>query len=576
MSAHVKAFRGSCGLGAAVALTFGFLGLEMVGAYGAAPTLTGIAPAGLNPGESVAVKFSGKLEGSQRRVWTDDPGLVFTVPDGSGNAWVRVDPAVRPGVHLVRLVNAEGVSEVARLMVGPLPRLEEKEPNDEVAAPQKIQKLPVWIQGQLERHGDVDGYGLSLKKGVPVFIRADAYELGSEVDLHFHLVNAEGERLASATNARHLDPRMVYVPEKDGEVVLQVAGFAHPPVADVNFAGATKCRYLIAVSDQPVATRVFPAVVSKQGGVEAVLRGPGLKPEASKVKLERDSVFGTRELGFVAPKGAVMPLSVLHTPFPVGTGKPAGDGGAPFLEPPVVVGGELLDATKPSEWRVTMKKGQKLQARLWSRSLGLGAEGEVTVWSPAGQVVASTPSPADVFLEPVVPWTAAVDGDYRVVVRDLFGRAREGMEFVLEIAAPEATCTAELVVVKPATFPAVRVPAGQTGAQKVKVTLGGGWKEPVVLRVGGLPEGVSAAEVGVPEKGGEVEVTLQAAENAPISTTLAHVSIWTKNAPFRFIPAQFALRGDLQRGASDSDWASEFWVSVVPKPVEKAKEGGQK
>ncbi|NBV85257.1 MAG: hypothetical protein EBS01_03100, partial [Verrucomicrobia bacterium] len=292
-------------LGVAVAGLLALLTMEAYDARAAVPTLTAISPAGLNFGESVAVQFSGKLDGQQRRVWTDEPGLVFTAPDGSGKAWVRVDPGVRPGVHLLRFVNAEGVSDVVRVMIGPLPRLEEQEPNDEVVAPQKIEKLPVWIHGQLDRAGDVDGYGLFLKKGVPVFIRADAYEIGAAVDLHFHLLNGEGERLASATNGRNLDPWMVYVPDQDGTYVLQLAGFAHPPVADVNFAGATKCRYLITVTDRPVATRVFPAAVSKQAGVEAVLRGPGLEAASSKIKLEGGSVFGSGELGFIVPKGAI-------------------------------------------------------------------------------------------------------------------------------------------------------------------------------------------------------------------------------------------------------------------------------
>jgi hypothetical protein len=547
------------------------LGLACRDSSGAVPTLTGVTPFGLNPGETVAVKVNGKLDGRQRRVWSEDPGLVMTAPDASGQAWLRVAPEVGMGVHWIRLVNAEGVSAPVRVQVGKFPRVEEKEPNDEVASPQAIGKLPAWIQGQLERTGDVDGYALKLRRGVPVFIRADAYELGSAVDLHLNLLDARGERVAMATDGRNLDPWMTYTAPEDGVYVLQVAGFEHPPTSNVFLAGGVKCPYLISVTDEPVATRVFPAVVPLEGSVEGMVRGPGLKGSAEKVRLDASMVRRCGELGAVWPKGSVTPLNVVCSRFPVRWPKGREEGQPPIMEVPGVVGGELAVGAKTSEWSVKMSKGQKLQARLWSRSLGLGLEGELSVRGPSGEVVASNPNPADVFAEPVVNWTASVEGEYRVVIRDLFGRVGEGREYVLEVAAPEPACAVELVAVKPLV-----VAAGKSVSQKVKVTLNGGWKEPLVVRVGGLPEGVFAGEVPVPEKGGELEVSLQAADNAEPVTALAHVSVWTKTEPPRWVGGQYLSRGELHRGFSDSDFSRELWVSVVPKVAVKPGEGASK
>ncbi len=383
------------------------LGWACATGLAAVPTLTGVLPFGVNPGESIPVKIAGKLGGKQSRVWTDEAGLLISAPDASGNAWMRVAPEASWGVHWVRLVNDEGVSAPARVMVGGLRRAEEKEPNDRLEEAQKIEPLPAWIQGQLDRSGDVDGYALKLRGGVPVFLRADAYELGSAVDLHLNVVDARGQRVAMATDGRNLDPSLVFTPSEDGVYVVQVAGFAHPPTADVFFAGSVKCPYLVSVSDQPVATRVFPAVVPLEGSVEGVLRGPGMRPEGEKIRLDRSMVRASGDLGAVQPKGAVAPLSVVCSRFPVRLPKVREGGIPPLLEVPGVVGGELAANDAFSEWGVSLKKGQKMRARVWSRSLGLNLEGEVSVWSPSGEAVAANPNPADVFAEPVVSWTAA-------------------------------------------------------------------------------------------------------------------------------------------------------------------------
>jgi hypothetical protein len=157
-----------------------------------------------------------------------------------------------------------------------------------------------------------------------------------------------------------------------------------------------------------------------------------------------------------------------------------------------------------------------------------------------------------------------------LVVGDLFQRGGEWREFVVEIASPEPDFSVSLLDGKP-----VRVEVGKTAVLKAKAVLSGGWKDPLVMRVNGLPEGVSAGDVVVPEKGGEFDVTLQAAANAPLGTSPARASVWTKATPPVYVEMAFPLRGDLRRGHSQSDFAQDFWVSVVapgtPAPPDPAK-----
>lgn len=523
------------------------------------PTLTGVSPNAFNPGTSVAVKFAGKLDGNGRRVWCDDPAITFAPPDAGGASTIVVGPDASPGLHLVRFVNNEGATLPVRFAVGPLPLLEEKEPNDEVTAPQSVPKLPAWIQGRLEKANDVDGFALTLKKGVPLFCKADAYTLGSPVDMHLHLLDQRGTRLATSSDGQNLDPELSFTPAEDGVYLLQVAGFGHPPASDINFTGSALCVYQLVISDAAVIQRVYPAAIPAEGKASVEALGQSLKPDGAKVELSPARLPGFADLGTVFPKGAVTPLAVVRARHPVQPPAEASLEQPAAYTPPFVTGGRLAKPGASAAYRLTMKKGERLQARFWSRTIGLGLDGDLTVKNPAGEQVAANPNPSDVFQEPSVAWTAAQDGDYTLVVRDLFQRGGPSAEFVLEIAQPAPGFSIDLADGKP-----LRIDAGKTLAVKAKATFTNGWKEPLIVRLAGLPEGVFAPEAAVPEKGGDFEIPLQAAANAPAATVAVSASVWTKATPPTLLGIAFPLRAELRRGVSQSDFARDLWLTVAP------------
>jgi len=539
----------------------GLLLMHSAFAMAAPPTLTGVTPFAGNPGTSFPVKFAGKLEGEARQVWSDDSGLVFTLPDASGSATATIAAGALPGIRLVRFVNAEGATLPLRFAVGPLPLVEEKEPNDELTAPQTIPKLPAWIQGKLEKAGDVDGYALSLKKGSPLFLKVDGYSLGSPVDLILHVLDSKGGKVATFSDGRNLDPEGVFLPPEDGVYILQIAGFGHPPVADVNFTGSAACVYQIAATLGPTVNRVFPAAVPAVGKGSVELRGAAATAEAAPARLEVTAaqLSGPGEVATLFPKSANAPIPVVRARHPISTPPIATVETPAIVTAPALVGGSLEKAGAVAAYKVAMKKGDRLTARFWSRSLGLGIEGDLVVQGPTAQQVAANANPSDITTEPNVTWTATVDGEYTLLVRDLFQRGGAECEFVVEIAAPVPTFTVDLVEGKP-----VRVDTGKTLAIKLKAAFTNGWKEPLVLRVGGLPEGVFAPEVAVPEKGGDFEVTLHSASNAPSATAPASLSVWTKATPPVFVGMAYSLRAELKRGDSASDVARDLWVTVGP------------
>jgi hypothetical protein len=375
--------------------------------------------------------------------------------------------------------------------------------------------------------------------------------------------------VATASDSRNLDPELVFTPDVDGLHVVQIAGFIHPPAADVNFTGAGGKVYQIQISEGPVVTRVFPAAVPAEGKGTVTLLGLGVK-EGTKAELAAVPLVGESDRGEVVVKQAPLPLEVVRARYPVVEAISATVEAPVVVKVPCVVASRIPAAGKEAAFKVVMKKGERLQARFWSRSLGLGVEGNVTVFNPSGERVAANANPSDVFTEPTVAWSAVVDGEYVVRVGDLFGRCVEASDFVLEIAAATPDVSVSLVDGK-----SLRVEPGKSVILKAKVTLSGGWKEPLMLRVNGLPDGVAAAEVAVPEKGGDVDIKIEAAVNAPLSTAAAWVSVWSKGEKPRWMGAAYPVRADAKRGQTATDFGREVWVTagpaLPPEPPPKKK-----
>jgi hypothetical protein len=536
------------------------LGGVLAGSAGAAPpSVTTLSPNGFNLGVSVPVKISGKLDGAGCRVWTDDPAVVFSQPDLSGKCTVMVGSLAAHGIHLMRVVNHDGASLPLRFSIGSLPLFAEKEPNDAVDAPQAVEKLPAWIHGGLEKAGDVDGYLLKLKKANPVCIRLDAYSLGSPVDCFVQIMDVHGVPLMTASDGRNLDPECVFTPPEDGSYMLRVAGFPHPPTADVGFTGGSGRSYQLTVSEAPVVNRVFPAAVAPNGKTSVELCGFGIPREKKKAELSSFLPGGSEDIGLVTPALASGPLCVVIARYPIQALEASTESAVFDLKTPCVLGARLAKGVPSAGFRVTMKAGEKMKARFWSQSIGLGMEGKLSVSGPDGQAVAANDYPSDVFAEPSVSWSAAKDGVYTLNVSGMFHGAESERECVLELAAPSPFFAVTVADGKP-----VRLEYGKTATLKVKVALANGWKEALVARVHGLPQGVFAAETPVPEKGGEFDVVLSAASNASQETAPAFVSVWTKTSPPSVTFAQYPVRGDTMRGNSDTDFRREIWVSVGP------------
>ena len=83
-----------------------------------------------------------------------------------------IAPDAEPGVRELRILNAGGVSNRSRFVVGQLPEIDEVEPNSEKSQAQNIASWPV-VNGQI-LEGDRDYFRFSAKAGETVICAVEA------------------------------------------------------------------------------------------------------------------------------------------------------------------------------------------------------------------------------------------------------------------------------------------------------------------------------------------------------------------------------------------------------------------
>jgi hypothetical protein len=527
----------------------------------APPVLEALFPAGGQAGATFTLTAVGKVETGDR-LWIDCPG-VHLVPNGKKREWqVTIEPDTPPAVCLVYAWNREGASAPRWFSIGTIPEASETEPNDEAAKAQVIEKLPATINARLEKSGDVDHFTVKMEKDQTLLAAVEAYSLGSPVDVMAHVLDEQGVRVLTVSDSRNLDPAFQFKAPKAGRYTVQLAGFVHPPQADVRFTGGATAVYRLHLSAGPVVTGLIPAVVAREGKAEVELLGLALDAKKTRHTFEPAPAQRDGDIVAVAVPGAAQAMQGVVNGKPglvekepnneSAQGQPVAIGDA--------IGGRLADKDPADRFALTVKKGEKLTLRVFARRIGSLLDPVLEVLNKENKSVLTQDDVGD-SSDPNAEWTVPADGDYQVVVKDRFGRGGEPFTYVLQISPSSPSLTLAIADGKP-----IALEAGKTASVKVNVKLSGEFKEPPTLRISGLPLGVHAAEAAVPAKGGDVELKLEAAANASGHSGPIAVAAWYKdNGASHVKPGTHSLRGESLRGTSLLDQSPTLWLTVRGK-----------
>ncbi|MCA9067997.1 MAG: PPC domain-containing protein, partial [Planctomycetaceae bacterium] len=222
--------------------------------YAEKPAVTGLYPAGGQVGQTLDVEPVGKLGSNPVKVWTDRKEVSAEVTKDGKKLQVSIAKEAKPGVYWLRVWNAEGASSLRPFIVGRLPEVQEKEPNETLSAAQAVDATGTVINGKLHKSGELDTYKVTLKKGQTLV--ADLVGntiLKSPMDAVLQVFSAEGFQLAHADDSPKLDPQLAYTAPKDGEYFVRVFAFPETPNSSIRYAGGADYIYRLTLTTGPYA-----------------------------------------------------------------------------------------------------------------------------------------------------------------------------------------------------------------------------------------------------------------------------------------------------------------------------------
>ncbi|MHC4692345.1 MAG: PPC domain-containing protein [Planctomycetota bacterium] len=217
-------------------------------AVGEMPFVTSIFPLGGKAGTDTTVKMKGwNLPTKELKLDTNDK---------------------EPGIVPVSLKKKELVSNRVPFAVDTLPECTENEGNNNHTQAQKI-KLPVIVNGRIDKPGDCDVFGFKGKEGEKIVAEVYARRLNSPLDSVLKLTNANGKKLVfnddhedkgAGLTTHHADSLL--------STTLPTDGFYYIHIADAQTKGGDAYAYRLRISPPrpDFELRVVPSSINARGG----------------------------------------------------------------------------------------------------------------------------------------------------------------------------------------------------------------------------------------------------------------------------------------------------------------------
>lgn len=542
-----------------------------------APRLLTVAPPGAKAGTTVEVTFSGQdLDEPQALVFSSkfitavpvvpppppkpDPKVKPPPPPPPATPVTQFKVTVAadcpPGLADVRLVNKWGVSNPRAFMVGDLPEVAEKEPNNDVGEAQRVD-LNSTINGAVSAATDVDYYVFAGRRDQRVLVSCLASTIDSRLDPEVAVYDrAAGRLLARDRRYEGANALLDVTLPADGEYFVRVCDFTYTEGSPEHF-------YRLTLTTGPWIDAVYPPVVEPGKKARVTVYGrnlPGGKPDPTAavngrvldaLPVEIDVPQSARALQRLRFSGPVPPRSAFLDGFEYRLRGPTGVSN-PFLltyaaapvvldnaandtpetaqpvAPPCVIAGRIEKPGDRDWYAFQAKKDQVFSVEVLGDRLGSPADLYLLVRNPATKqdLAELDDDPDPLSASKLVTYSqdparyrfvAPADGIYQLMVSTRDADARWGPRLLYQVrVTPEMPDFRVAVMAPHSELPeAALLRAGGNQYLDVLLWRQDGFAGDVTLEADGLPPGVNCPPYTITAGARSGALVLMAAPTAP-------------------------------------------------------------
>jgi hypothetical protein len=250
------------------------------------PRLTHLTPSGGQAAMAVKVTLTGPDLDDTTALLLAPAGLIAErVPDPDpkkkgqflpNQFEIKIPADMQPGFFDVRAVCKWGVTNPRTFVVGELPEVQEKEPNNDLPIAQPL-ALNSTVNGAVQAANDVDYYAVACKKGQHVIVQVAAESIDSRLEPDLKVYDTTGRLLSSNRPRAEPDGVCAFTAPADGTYQVRLCAHAH-------IEGSPESFYRLSVSTRPWIDFVYPPVVEPGKAAHVTVWGrnlPGGKVEES-------------------------------------------------------------------------------------------------------------------------------------------------------------------------------------------------------------------------------------------------------------------------------------------------------
>lgn len=428
-------------------------------------------------------------------------------------AKLTIPVGTKPGVYRWQAANANGATEAGRFIVSEYPEVREEA--DRTGA-QELTSLPVVVSGQILKIEEVDLYRFVAPQAGPITLSLTSAAIGSPLTAALEVRDATGQLVAEATDTDGNDLRMTFVATADQPYVVGIY--------DVDFRGNRSFVYRMTFSPGPHVVATIPAAGRPGETRDVEFIGYGVATGGAKIEsLTRSVTFPDEPTDSLVmrldtPIGLSEPVTLLISNVPEAVEPEHRSDEASSLVIPSAVTGILDQRYGTDRYVLDGTKGEVWAIDLQARAIGSELDVALSVLDAQGKELVRSddlPGTTDAGLEFVVP----ADGSYALIVSDSSGKSGNRAatyRLVVRHAEPGFTLSGPEFV---------NVPLGGRTQLAITAIRAAGFKDPINVRIDGLPEGVSTSEETIIAAGkNDVKIELSAAPEAGTGAVMLKVS----------------------------------------------------